>query len=357
MSGVLAAAAVYDAARRRFRAASAAAGATLDIRPHPSAAVGDAVSPSVDVARIGPAHAPRVVIVVSGTHGAEGGFGSACQSMLLEDGFAARLPSDTALLLVHAINPHGFAQGWREDEDNVDLNRNFVDFDAALPESPAYASVHGWAVPSAFHGEAREAADAIGAAFVARHGYAAFQSAVTAGQYVFPDGLFFGGQRPSWSNRAWRSILADHASRAARLIAIDLHTGLGAYGAGTSILLGDDLDRARALLGPELQSLAKPDGLAASSIRGTLLGSVRDVLPAADATLVALEVGTVPMREMLDVLRAASWLRRDPIGAAPFADDIRRAVRAAFDPDDSAWRAAALSYAQRVFAKLGAALA
>lgn len=356
MNCAMAAYAAYDVARRRFRAAAAAAGATLDVHVHPFAAPSDALALSTDVARIGPADAGLLLVVVSGTHGAEGGFGSACQSLLLEAGFAARLPPGAALLLVHAINPYGFARGWRENEGNVDLNRNFIDFAAGLPAAPDYAAVHGWAVPTEFHGAARAHADAIAEAFVARHGDAAFQRAVTSGQYEFPDGLFFGGYEPSWSNRIWRAILAAQAPHARRVIAIDLHTGLGAHGAGASILLSDDLERGRGLFGPDLQPLARPDGLAAASIRGMLLGAVTEALPAADATLVALEVGTIPLREMLDTLRVAAWLRRDPVRAAPFEREIHAAMRAAFEPDDPTWRAAAHGYVRGIFETLFASL-
>ena len=49
-----------------------------------------------------------------------------------------------SIVLLHASNPYGFAWGRRVNEDNVDLNRNFVDFDAPLPENPGYNEIrHG----------------------------------------------------------------------------------------------------------------------------------------------------------------------------------------------------------------------
>ena len=59
---------------------------------------------------------------------------------------------DTALVLVHANNPHGFAHQRRVNEDNIDLNRNFIDFDAKTPESPEYAELHPALVPEAWDG-------------------------------------------------------------------------------------------------------------------------------------------------------------------------------------------------------------
>ena len=73
--------------------------------------------------------------------GIEGFCGSGCQTGFLTENWKSRLAIDTALVLVHANNPHGFAQR-RINEDNIDLNRNFIDFDAKTPESPEYAELH-----------------------------------------------------------------------------------------------------------------------------------------------------------------------------------------------------------------------
>jgi hypothetical protein len=53
------------------------------------------------------ADAGRVPVVLSATHGVEGLAGSGPQVDLLRH--PPRLPPDTAVLLVHAVNPHGFA--------------------------------------------------------------------------------------------------------------------------------------------------------------------------------------------------------------------------------------------------------
>ena len=72
-------------------------------------------------------------------------------------------------------------------------------------------------------------------AYVAEHGAFALQAAVTRGQYTHPDGVFYGGRRPTWSNATFRDILEKHVTGARRIAFIDLHTGLGAYGAAEMI--------------------------------------------------------------------------------------------------------------------------
>ena len=51
--------------------------------------------------------------------------GSAIQLLSLDEGLPD-LPEDAALILVHVVNPYGMAWLRRFNEENVDLNRNFL---------------------------------------------------------------------------------------------------------------------------------------------------------------------------------------------------------------------------------------
>jgi len=108
----LAFALTYDECRARFRRAAEAAGARFEA--HAIEARGpEGQTLSLDVARVGRDPAARVLVVLSGTHGVEGFAGSAIQEALVRDFAAARpLPDDSALVLVHAVNPYGVAW-WR----------------------------------------------------------------------------------------------------------------------------------------------------------------------------------------------------------------------------------------------------
>src|SRR6516225_9551772 len=96
----------------------------------------------------------------SGTHGVEGFCGSGCQTGYLNDRLYEALSSKSAVILVHALNPFGFAWLRRVNEDNIDVNRNFHDFRKPLPSSEAYEQLHGWLVPGDWTGPQREKADA-----------------------------------------------------------------------------------------------------------------------------------------------------------------------------------------------------
>lgn len=73
---------------------------------------------------------------------------------------------------------------------------------------------------------------------------------MTAGQHTSPDGVFYSGTAPWWSNRTVRAILRKYAADATDIAWIDIHTGLGPYGHGEKIYPGrnaqSDLARARA---------------------------------------------------------------------------------------------------------------
>ena len=134
----------YAEARDKFLAAGAARGARMFRDVHPSVRGAQGEELSIDLAQIGDDKAPALFLLSSGTHGVEGFCGSGCQVALLHDGafVAAVERSGVCVLMLHALNPYGFSHLQRTNEDNADLNRNFVDFAAPLPDGGAYAEIH-----------------------------------------------------------------------------------------------------------------------------------------------------------------------------------------------------------------------
>jgi len=183
----------YADARAKFLAAARARDLALDSQELPALRGVEGEVLAMDVAVLGERETESVLVLTSATHGIEGYCGSGAQVGLLHDEEFVRAvqAAGVAVLMVHAVNPHGFSYGRRVNEDNVDLNRNFHDFAAPLPVNAAYAEVHSMLLPATWP-PPRESEEAIGA-FIAKHGERAFQAALTGGQYAFPDGLFFGG--------------------------------------------------------------------------------------------------------------------------------------------------------------------
>ena len=136
----------YETARRDVLAAATRAGAEVTSFPHPeSGREGEELA--IDVIEVGPDDAGSVVVIVSGTHGVEGYAGSALQHWWLDER-SATMPEGVRVVIVHALNPVGFSWVRRVNEDNVDLNRNFVDWSKPPPTNDGYREIADLLVPA-----------------------------------------------------------------------------------------------------------------------------------------------------------------------------------------------------------------
>ncbi|MBI5259691.1 MAG: DUF2817 domain-containing protein [Burkholderiales bacterium] len=338
----------YAEARGKFLAAADAAG--LDVHSHPHPMLGrDGEALAMDVVRDGPADAKAVLLLSSACHGVEGFCGSGVQVALLGDAeFRQRAQAaGVAVLHVHGLNPYGFSWWRRTTHENVDLNRNFHDFTRPLPRNTGYDEVAHLLVPAHWPPgpEVQQAVQQ----YIAERGLKAWQAAISGGQYDHPEGLFYGGRNPTWSQQTLRHVLRDHGRRCQRLGWIDFHTGLGPSGLGERIFACRDdaqaLARARAWWGPGITSTY--DGSSTSApLVGMMWMAAYEECPQAEYTGIALEYGTVPITEVLDALRADQWLENHPEVGAPQADAIKRHMRDAFYTDTPAWKQQVLAQAR-----------
>lgn len=329
--------ATYREARERFLEAARNAGAAVQSHAHPlKGADGEEIA--TDTALLGAADAARLFIVSSGTHGPEGFAGSACQLALLGDGLARRAADrGIALLLVHAVNPYGFSHLKRTNEDNIDLNRNFNDFSRPYPDNPVYEEIHSLLVPESWppspENEARLAA-AMGKLAGQRN------PGVSSGQARHPDGLFYCGTAPAWSNGTIRSILRRFGTGKRHIAWIDVHTGLGPYGHGEKIFGRHPpatLARALRWWGSDLIVATADDSISPRTV-GHITGCAPEECPDAAITPTTLEYGTLPNVQVRTALRGEAWLAGHPDAPPAVAASIRRAVRDAFFVDADDWK-------------------
>lgn len=333
----------YQGGRRRFLALAADAGYSITSYVHDSARGSSGEELACDVARAGPAQPSTVLLISSGTHGVEGFCGSGCQAALLQSGMPRALPASTAVVLVHAVNPYGFARLRRTNEDNVDLNRNFVDHGVEHP-NPAYEEIHPWLVPAEWEGPAREQADAAIARYIETRGLRTFQAAMTGGQYSHPDGLFYGGRKPAWSNHTWRRILREHCASARQVVGIDLHTGLGPSGVGEAICVTDEPEfrRAKEWFGDDVKWTGGGDSVSAQ-VGGSLVHGAHEELGAGRLTMIGLEYGTHPIPVTMNSLRAETWLEARGDVDSPQGRRIKQALLDAFYVNEAEWKRAVVA--------------
>ncbi|HEY2481967.1 MAG TPA: M14 family metallopeptidase [Caulobacteraceae bacterium] len=330
----------YAQARARFRQAAAAAVAQMDSVSHPERGP-DGGELATDVALIGEKTADAILVMISATHGVEGFCGSGAQIDFLVRGEAARLPPGVAVLMIHAINPYGFAWLRRVTEDNVDLNRNWVDFARPPPENLGYDALAEAAAPAEWTEAAQSAAAAKLAAYAGEHGFAALQQALSGGQYKHPKGIFYGGQAPTWSRRTQTSIFREYLANAQKVAILDYHTGLGPWGFAEQILTDPPgsagYDRARAWYGDAITCPAAGDSTSAD-VKGDNLAAAAGLLPQAEVTAMCLEVGTKSVVEVLNALRADAWLHAHGDPGSPQGREIKRQMREAFFGDADDWK-------------------
>jgi hypothetical protein len=329
----------YAEARDKFFAAGRSCGLGVETHVHPLPGR-DGEMLAMDVARDGPMDAQAVLVVSSACHGVEGFCGSGVQVALLRDPDWHRAADDAgvAVLYVHGLNPYGFSWWRRTTHENVDLNRNFRDFATPPPANDRYDEIAAAVVPATWPADA--ATVAVLDRFVAEHGERALQQAISGGQYRHPDGLFYGGSEPTWSQATLRQVLRQHASRCRRLAWIDFHTGLGPSGHGERIFACRDdaaaYARAKAWWG-DITSIY--DGSSTSAVLTGLMTLVAyEECAQAEYTAMALEYGTLPQTEVMLALRADQWLENHPGTDDATRRQIKQQLRDAFYTDTDEWK-------------------
>ena len=297
----------YEVARQRFCDAATAAGATVEQHRVDTGEAGADLT--IDVATVGAAKPGWAVIVSSGVHGVEGFFGSAVQlAWLSRQAAGEHPPDDGAVVLVHAVNPYGFARLRRTNENNVDLNRNYLDADDGYAGAPAgYEALDPFLNPTS-PPSPLEPFRLKALWYIRRHGLPALKNAVAGGQYRFPRGLFFGGHGPAASTRVMRQHLAGWLGGAPRAVHVDLHSGLGSYGQYRLLLeesaASPNVDWYHDTFGAELVEPHANAGGTSYAASGTLGGWAMTHLTGIRYRFVNAEFGTYPIVRVLGALRA-----------------------------------------------------
>uniref|UniRef100_K3XD05 DUF2817 domain-containing protein n=1 Tax=Globisporangium ultimum (strain ATCC 200006 / CBS 805.95 / DAOM BR144) TaxID=431595 RepID=K3XD05_GLOUD len=323
---------------------------------------------SIDVTVV-PGSSARALVHISGTHGVEGFAGSGIQSALLErlSGGKKRSKDASTLVFVHALNPYGFAKLRRFNENNVDLNRNFLtpeEFKARIamdpnqygymdvmdvlnPQEPVSWSSLGAIVYGALRNEFT-------------YGSGATKRAVVSGNYHFPKTIFYGGDKQQASGALLQRLLEEHLDygKLQKVGVIDVHTGLGPAGVGT-LLLNDNLDGKRVqgvFAGGKVVVSGDESDDAASGYEGAagkLCSGIAIFLPKrVQNVCLTQEFGTAPGFAVLKALiEENAMYHHAPTRRLPYAEKLRDVfyLHRSFQ-----WKANLLQRGRRVFDQLEA---
>lgn len=363
----------YMTARRRFREAAARAGArlhtlswglsgvsgeplTIDIAVLTSG-VADAVDDETnDPGDSSASHEPslssarRILLHSSGVHGIEGFAGSAIQLRLLERPPA--LPADGALVLAHILNPYGMTYLRRVNENNVDLNRNFLEPGETYAGQPdGYDILDPLFNPSAPPGSWPRLFTLRLLWKMLRHGPRRLRQAGAEGQYEKPHGLFFGGKNLERGPELYLNWLAEHLPAARRVCGIDVHTGLGRSGEQLIILERNHGGDYHQFLEPrytqELDNTGEGPAIVYDVRGGIDTGVPRIFTSETEVDFVTQEFGTVNGFRVLRTLSDENRLTRFGNGRDLF-HPIKRAMKQIFAPSEIQWKTSILEKGERL---------
>lgn len=327
---------------------------------------------TVDLAYIS-ANNGNLLILQSGLHGAEGFAGSAVQARALERHIPDLVEQGFDVVMIHAINPYGFANVRRVDECNVDLNRNFPNSTDMYRSGRnlAYETLRALTerpepVGNVVGEKAAIKLETVLAAL--RYGPQAVAEGTHRGQYIDPTGFEYGGWSPAQQTTILRNeiqpLIQNHPGD---VYFLDLHTGLGPINALT-LISGADWPRARVERLSELagrtavQWKASGDASASGSIRAegpcdsrfSTSGDVIDFVPmlANDdrVTAITAEWGTIGNSTFAELeTNARQTLEHQAYFHGCDREEVCAQVRTdfaqLFNPSDAQFRRAVLTQA------------
>jgi hypothetical protein len=292
---------------------------------------------TIDVATFGADVPRRLLLHSSGLHGVEGFTGSAIQLQLLAE--LPPMPEDTALVLVHILNPYGMAWLRRVNAANVDLNRNGPEDAGSAGAPAAYARYQALLNPPT--PPSRDGFVLRASWLILRYGFTAVKQAVAGGQYASPHGLFYGGTALQPELVQYRTFLEQARFRAVeRVLALDVHTGLGPRGTDTLLVDAAQWETMRQWFGPGVRPLL-PDRGPAYQIRGGLQGLLARSFADTQVACLGQEFGTYgPLRTVHALREENRWHHW---GRGTLEHPVKARLKEVFNPEDVAWRQSVLA--------------
>lgn len=180
-----------------------------------------------------PGKGKKLFVLTSGMHGPEGYTGHAHQILFMDQLLANKETLPYSILIVHALNPFGYKYFTRTNENNVDLNRNFItsheDFKLVNKEYEKLKPLLEPPIPASGYFLAR-------VGFYSQIGWVNLRRGRKTvlgslrGQYQNPRGIFYGGQEVQPETKSAQSLIKRFAANANEIYLADLHTGFGEKG-------------------------------------------------------------------------------------------------------------------------------
>ena len=175
----------------------------------------------------------NLIVLTTGVHGMEGYIGSVMLDVFFEEIYPTLNTETTGILIVANVNPYGMKYMRRYNENNVDLNRNFIfdwdNFDKTSNKD--YPEVKEFLQPEGKIGNAlwHEAGFYLSLAKEAiTKGTDKVSDALLTGQYEYANGVYYGGNGDEKSTAYLKGVFNDCLDgEYENIVHIDIHSGYG----------------------------------------------------------------------------------------------------------------------------------
>lgn len=322
----------YIEARERWVKAVEVAGGKIESIPLPSSSK---IPLTLEFAWFGDRNAPKVLLHIAGTHGIEGFLGSAIQLAAISN--LGEIPSNTALVFLHCLNPWGMMNLRRVNEDNVDLNRNFCAENFSWSGSPeVYSALDSFLNPK------RKPRCIDGFIFgiigaILKFGFNAAKQAIAGGQYDFPKGTHFGGNKETANIALLKTWVKKELSKREKVSVIEIHSGLGPFGYDTlfAYLPSQEVESMTKALNHPL-SVDDPDESVGFKTAGDIAQGIQSILGQAKCPWILQEFGTYNIIKVYKTLRNENMHYH--YGGGSLDHWSKRALLESFNPASSRWR-------------------
>ena len=176
----------------------------------------------------------NLVVLTTGVHGIEGYIGSVMLDVFWEEIYPQIDKENTGVLVIANVNPYGMKYHRRYNENNVDLNRNFIidwnSFDMSVNKD--YPKVQKFLGPQKKMNNALWHEAAFYTSMVKEvvvNGVDSISNALLGGQYEFPQGVYYVGAGDEKSTTYVKDVFEWTLGDAnyENIVHIDVHSGYG----------------------------------------------------------------------------------------------------------------------------------
>jgi hypothetical protein len=289
-----------------------------------------------------------LIVVLSGTHGVEGYFGSLALRRIFSELGTMSLNGFPNMMFVHALNCFGMAWYRRANFNNVDLNRNGCgkvfdknpDFDQIKPYFELTSSI------------SRKLFFLKSIPKITRTWGAAKTLQVTCqGQSHYPDSLFYTGTQFQPELVHLMSAIKSQFKNLNRIWVIDFHTGLGRF-MQESLILEDsrkvDPQMMTALYDRNNVTLENNEFF--YEVNGSISEAFRIHFPECSTHYVCAEYGTQNSFKVIEALAAENMFFRN--FDYKLDQRISNQMLDCFFPDSESWRQVCVQYGLQAFIKM-----